>query len=355
MISDIALLVALGMAVFAVLFGARHIDATEHQEGLMLAVAAESIVKLVAFLSVGPYVIYGLFDGPGELLRAARATPRVADVFTGPPDRNGWLVMTSLAIFAAILLPRQFHVMVTENNDEGELKLARWMFPVYMVLINLFVVPIAAAGLLRFGGAVDADIFVLALPMTADQPIFTMLAFIGGLSAATAMVIVACVALAIMISNDLVIPLVLRRRPGDTDEMHDMGRFLLYVRRAAIFATLLLAYAYYRAAGDSAALASIGLLSFTAIAQFAPAFFGGLFWRRGTARGAIAGMVSGFAVWCYTLLLPTFADSGLLSSTWLSDGPFGLMFLRPQVFSEFRATRSCTGSCGRWRSISPSI
>ncbi|PTW62097.1 Na+/proline symporter [Breoghania corrubedonensis] len=336
-IGDVALLVALGMAVFAVLFGTRHIDATEHQEGLMLAVAAESIVKLIAFLAVGLYVTFGLFDGPGELLKAASAAPAVTDVFTAPLNRDPWVVMTTLSLFAAILLPRQFHVMVTENNNQGELRLARWTFPLYLILINLFVVPIAAAGMLRFGGAVDADIFVLALPMTADQPIFTMLAFIGGLSAATAMVIVACVALAIMISNDLVIPLVLRRRLDDAGEMQDMGRFLLHVRRTAIFATLLLAYAYYRAAGDSAALASIGLLSFAAIAQFAPAFFGGLFWRRATARGAIAGMVCGFAVWCYTLLLPTFADSGLLPRTWLTDGPLGLVFLRPQALFGIQA------------------
>ncbi|MEI2384249.1 PAS domain-containing hybrid sensor histidine kinase/response regulator [Breoghania sp. JC706] len=336
-VGDVALLVALGMAVFAVLFGTRHIDATEHQEGLMLAVATESIVKLVAFLAVGLYVTYGLFDGPGELLKATQAAPGVADLFTGPLDRNAWMVMTTLSLFAAVLLPRQFHVTVTENNDPGELRLARWMFPLYLVLINLFVVPIAAAGILRFGGAVDAYIFVLALPMTADQPIFTMLAFIGGLSAATAMVIVACVALAIMISNDLVIPLVLRRRLDDASEMKDMGRFLLHVRRTAIFVTLLLAYAYYRAAGDSAALASIGLLSFAAIAQFAPAFFGGLFWRRATARGAIAGMVCGFAMWCYTLLLPTFADSGLLPATWLNAGPFGLAFLRPQALFGMQA------------------
>lgn len=331
LISDIALLVAIGMAVFAVLFGTRHIDATEHQEGLMLAIATESIVKLVAFLAVGLYVTYGLFDGPGQLLQAARDMPQVSEVFTRNLSGGTWIVLTTLSLFAAILLPRQFHVAVTENNDERELRLASWLFPLYLVLINLFVIPIAAAGLLRFGGAVDADIFVLALPMYADEPLFTTLAFIGGLSAATAMVIVASVALAIMISNDLVMPLVLRRRFDDVRELKDMGRFLLIVRRTAIFATLLLGYAYYRAAGDTAALASIGLLSFAAIAQLAPAFFGGLIWREATARGAIAGMVSGFAVWGYTLLLPTFAESGILPATLLSDGPFGIAALRPQA------------------------
>lgn len=330
-IGDIAFLVALGMAVFAVLFGTRHIDATEHQEGLMLAIATESIVKLITFLGVGLYVTYGMFDGPTQLLRAARAAPEVSKVFTSELNGNTWIVMTTLSLFAALLLPRQFHVAVTENNNEKELKWAVWMFPLYLVLINLFVIPIAAAGMLRFGSAIDADIFVLALPMTADQPFFTMAAFIGGLSAATAMVIVASVALAIMISNDLVIPLVLRRRFDDAAEMKDMGRFLLHVRRTAIFVTLLLAYAYYRAAGDSAALASIGLLSFAAIAQLAPVFLGGLIWRQATARGAIAGMGFGFSIWCYTLLLPTFVDSGMLPQSLLTDGPFGIEMLRPQA------------------------
>lgn len=331
LLNDIALLVAFGMAVFAVLFGTRHIDATEHQEGLMLAIAAESIVKLVAFLAVGLYVTFGLFDGPTQLLQAARAIPKVSEVFARELDAGAWMVLSMLSLFAAILLPRQFHVAVTENNKETELRWAAWLFPIYLVLINLFVIPIAAAGMLRFGGAVDADIFVLALPMTADEPLFTMIAFIGGLSAATAMVIVACVALAIMISNDLVMPLVLRRRFDDVKELKDMGRFLLYVRRTAIFATLLLAYAYYRATGNTAALASIGLLSFAAIAQLAPAFMGGLIWRQATARGAIAGMVSGFLVWCYTLLLPSFAQSGILPATLLSEGPFGIATLRPQA------------------------
>ncbi len=297
----------------------------------MLAIATESIVKLVAFLAIGLYVTFGLFDGPHALLLAARAMPEVAEVFSRELNGGTWMVLTMLSMFAAILLPRQFHVAVTENNDQKELRLAIWLFPLYLVLINLFVIPIAAAGMLRFGGAVDADIFVLALPMMADEPLITMVAFIGGLSAATAMVIVASVALAIMISNDLVMPLVLRRRFDDVKELKDMGRFLLYVRRTAIFTTLLMGYAYYRAAGDTAALASIGLLSFAAIAQLAPAFFGGLIWRQATARGAIAGMVSGFLVWSYTLLLPTFAQSNILPTTLLSEGPFGYAMLRPQA------------------------
>ena len=331
---DITLLIAIGMAIFTWLFGTRHIDATEHQEGLMLAIAAEALVKLVAFLAVGVWVTYALYDGPIDLIRAISGAPEVAEVFEQPINTGNWLVMTVLSTFAVILLPRQFHVTVTENNSESELRRAAWLFPLYLILINLFVVPIAAAGLLRFGQDINPDTFVLALPIDAGQHWLALFAFIGGLSAATAMVIVATVALAIMISNDIVVPLILRRRSEDeivATGGKDMSRLLLNTRRAAIFFILLLAYAYYRSAGDTAALVSIGLLSFAAIAQFAPAFIGALVWRRATARGAIAGMAAGFGLWLYTLLLPTFAKSGLISSDFLITGPFGLEMLKPQA------------------------
>jgi len=330
---DITLLIALGMAIFSWAFGTRHIDTTEHQEGLMLAIAAEAIVKLIAFLAVGIWVTFVLFDGPFDLVGAISGAPEVAAIFDKPLNVDNWLVMSVLSAFAVLLLPRQFHVTVTENNSDAELRRARWMFPVYLVLINLFVIPIAAAGLLRFGQDVNPDTFVLALPIDAQQHWLALFAFIGGLSAGTAMVIVATVALSIMISNDIVVPLLLRR----TSEQEliqtggqDMSSQLLTIRRLAIFAILLLAYAYYKAAGDTAALVSIGLLSFAAIAQFAPAFVGALFWRRATSLGALAGLSGGFLVWAYTLLLPTFAQSGLISDGFLQTGPFGFGLLKPQ-------------------------
>ncbi|ADZ71644.1 NahK/ErcS family hybrid sensor histidine kinase/response regulator [Polymorphum gilvum] len=331
---DITLLIAVGMAVFTWLFGTRHIDATEHQEGLMLAIAAEAIVKLFAFLAVGVWVTYSLYDGPVDLISTMSHNAEVAAVFSQPLRTDHWLVMTTLSTIAVLLLPRQFHVTVTENNSEAELRRATWLFPLYLVLINLFVVPIAAAGMLQIGDGINPDTYVLALPIAAGHGWLALFAFIGGLSAATAMVIVATVALAIMISNDIVVPLILRRRSEDeivAASGRDMSRLLLNTRRMAIFAILLLAYAYYRAAGDTAALSAIGLLSFAAVAQFAPAFVGALVWRRATARGAIAGMAFGFATWAYTLLLPTFAESGLIPRTILDTGPFGLTFLKPQA------------------------
>ncbi len=330
-IGDIAFYVAALMAVFAVLFGTRHIDATEHQDGLMLAIATESIVKLFAFLAVGVFVTFWLFDGPVALFSEAMSKPDIAKVLTAPPQIGTLLAMTGLSFFAILLLPRQFHVTVVENHSEQEIRRAARLFPLYLILINLFVIPIAVAGLITFQpGMVDSDMFVLALPLSAGSNILTVAAFVGGLSAATAMVIVETVALAIMVSNDLVVPLVLQRREDLIVGRSNIGKLLLTVRRYSIFIILAFAYLYYRSVGD-AQLASIGLLSFAAVAQLAPAFFGGLIWRRGTARGAIGGMTVGILVWAYTLLLPSFADAGIVDATILSEGPWGLRLLRPQA------------------------
>ena len=331
MLGDSALLIALFMAVFAVLFGTRHTDATEHQDGLMLAIATELIVKLVAFLAVGVFVTFVLYPGPLALFGRALQNPEIAKVITQLPPLANFCAMAVLSLFAIVLLPRQFHVSVVENRSEAEIRRAAWLFPAYLVLINLFVVPIAIAGLLDIHSSLyQGDMFVLALPLAAHSTLMTVIAFVGGLSAATAMVIVELVALAIMVSNDIVVPLLLQRRATRIGEANNAGARLLVTRRIAIFVILFLAYAYYRSAGD-AQLASIGLLSFAAISQLAPAFFGGLIWRRGTARGAIAGMTAGVLVWAYTLLLPSIFDAGAGGAGILTDGPWGLAFLRPQA------------------------
>jgi Na+/proline symporter len=257
--------------------------------------------------------------GPRDLYAQAAATPEIAAKFARDLPGGPWIAQTFLALIACLLLPRQFHIAVVENNSPGEIRRAAWLFPAYLVAINIFVVPIAAAGLLRFGGNVDADLFVLELPHAAGNDVITLIAFIGGLSAATAMVIVSSVAVAIMISNEVVVPALLRVAPRNWLP-GDMGSLILNVRRTSIVIILLLGYAYYRVAG-TAALASIGLLAFAAIAQLAPAFFGGLLWRRATARGAVAGMAAGFLVWIYTLLLPTFVQAGYLSASLLEQGP----------------------------------
>jgi Na+/proline symporter/signal transduction histidine kinase len=330
LLGDIALTATLAMAAFAVLFGTRQTDATEHQHGLMLAIATESIVKLVAFIAAGAFVTFWMFS-PHELIERAMKTPEAVRAIEYVPSVANFLTMMLLSFCAIMLVPRQFHVSVVENSTPSEVSRARWLFPLYLVAINLFVIPIALAGLISFPfGAVDPDMYVLALPVEGDASLLSVAVFVGGLSAATAMVIVECVALSVMVSNDIVMPLVLQRRRESRNGQQDFGRFLLSARRFAIMAIMAMAYFYYRALGE-AQLAAMGLLSFAAIAQLAPAFFGGLFWQRATARGAIGGMLVGFAMWGYTLFLPSFLDSTAGGLEFLKSGPLGIETLRPQA------------------------
>ncbi|SOC46192.1 Na+/proline symporter [Rhizobium subbaraonis] len=315
---DLPLIVSLCLACFAVVFGTRHTDATEHQDGLILAISMESVVKLLAFATVGIYVVYFMFDGLGDLWLRAAENEHVTAALTHETPIARWLLLVVLSAFAIVMLPRQFHVTVVENRTDGELRTAGLLFPLYLLAINLFVLPVAIGGLIAFQGLGDSDLYVLALPLAQGQPLLTLISFIGGFSAATAMVIVECVALSIMISNDIVIPVVLRRNLIGRGEPHeDLTRTLLLIRRFAIFFVLLLGYAYYRFSTSSAGLASIGLLAFAAIAQIAPALLGGLVWRQANARGAIAGMVSGLLVWGYLLFLPSLgvSDNSGIAST----------------------------------------
>ncbi|WP_373504440.1 sodium:solute symporter family protein, partial [Aestuariivirga sp.] len=323
-LDGLSLLVALTMGVFAILFGTRHIDTTEHQDGMILAIAVESMVKLLAFIAVGLFVVFGVMGGVGPFMERAAADPHVNSLFSGELDGGQWLTMTLLASFAIVLLPRQFHVAAVENASSGEIRRAAWLFPSYLVAINIFVIPIAVAGLIVLPLGTDGDSFVLALPVAADSQLFALIAFLGGLSASTAMVIVECIALSIMVCNNLVVPLLLRRRMERSAVHQDMGETLILIRRMAIVCVLVLAYVYFQMIGSTAALAQVGLLSFAAVAQFAPAFFGGLVWKRATARGAMWGIMAGFAVWVYTLLMPSFAEAGWIGRNFLDEGPFGI-------------------------------
>ncbi len=319
--------VAALLALFAILFGTRHLDVTEHHEGLVLAVAFESVVKLVAFLTVGAWVVFGLHGGLGALFDRVAASAELAPLTTatGPWANWAWLV---LAAFTAILfLPRQFQMAVVENTDERFVARAAWLFPLYLLLINLFVLPIALAGRLRFTAAVDADTYVLSLPLAQGQHALAAFVFLGGLSAATGMVIVETVALSTMVSNDLVLPFLLRSALGGSDP--NLGARLLRARRIAIVGVLGLGLLYLLSIDASGSLVSLGLISFAAVAQLAPAILGGLFWRSATRHGALAGLLCGFVVWGYTLPLPTLAGTGRLSDAFVTQGLFGLSWLRP--------------------------
>jgi Na+/proline symporter/nitrogen-specific signal transduction histidine kinase len=331
--SDTTFYVALILAVFATLFGTRNLEATERHEGLVAAIALESIVKLVAFMAVGIFVTFFIFDGFSDLSRKALESPEVRRLMTlpmGPGVFPSWLAHIFLSMMAIVFLPRQFQVMVVENVNETHLNKAIWLFPLYLVAINLFVLPVAFAGMLTFGsGKYDADMFVLTLPMANGQVYLTLLVFIGGMSAATGMVIVETVALSTMICNDLVMPLLLHMPSLKLAQREDLSSILLSIRRLSIILVLLMGYVYFHFAGEYYTLVSIGLVSFAAVAQFAPALLIGIFWKGGTRTGALLGLVTGFIVWFYTLFLPSLAGAGLMSKDFLEVGPFGISFLKP--------------------------
>jgi Na+/proline symporter/nitrogen-specific signal transduction histidine kinase len=330
---DGTLLVALALAGFTMVFGTRQLASTERHEGMVAAIAFESIVKLVAFVAVGVFVTWGLFGGPGDLFARALAVPELAPLLRlaqGQPFAyEQWFALTLLSMLSVIFLPRQFQVMVVENVDVSHVKRAAWAFPAYLLAINVFVLPIALGGLLTFGpGRMNADHFVLSLPLAAGQQGLALVAFIGGLSAATGMVIVEAIAISTMVCNDLVMPLLLRTRR--LARHGDLTGLLLGIRRAAIVLILLLGYTYYHLAGEAYALVSIGLISFAAVAQFAPAVLGGMYWKGGTREGALAGLLAGFALWVYTLMLPSIVKSGWLDDAFLLHGPFGIGLLKPE-------------------------
>ncbi|WP_040405427.1 ATP-binding protein [Ectothiorhodospira sp. PHS-1] len=329
---DTAFYVALILALFAILFGTRHIDTAEHHQGMVAAIAFESIVKLVAFLAAGLVITFVIFGGPADLFDQAARHPDLAELFRVGElaDYGNWVALILLSMVVILVLPRQFQVAVVENVDERHVSKAAWLFPLYLFLINLFVLPIAFAGVLMFGhGEIHPDSFVLALPLSQDLQWLALMVFLGGLSAATAMIIVETVALATMLCNDLVMPVLLRIRWLRLQQRKDLTRLLLHLRRWGILVGILLGYGYVRITGDMVALVGMGLVSFCAVAQFAPALIGGIFWKGATQKGALAGLAAGFAVWLYTLLLPAFAQSGWLSMGFVEQGLMGIALLKP--------------------------
>jgi signal transduction histidine kinase/Na+/proline symporter len=327
--ADTAFGTAVILTTFGIMFGARDLDSSRRHEGLVATIAFESLVKLLAFLAVGVFVTYAAFGGFVDVFARVAGRPEYARFLGGDPafSYGDWAALTWLSMMAIMFLPRQFHMAVIGNTRESHIKTAMWMFPAYLLLINVFVLPIAFGGLLTFpdAPATTADYFVLTLPMAQHQQWLALFAFIGGISAATGMVIVESIALSTMILNNLVVPWLVRL--GMT---RDISALLINVKRLAIAVTIFLGYAYYHLIGESYTLVNIGLISFAAVAQFAPAFFGGLYWRAATRQGALAGLSAGFLIWFYTLLLPSFVRSGWVPASLVTAGPFGIEWLRPE-------------------------
>lgn len=330
-LTDGAFWAAVVLTIFAMLFGSRSIRPGEHHPGMVVAIAAESILKLLSLTAIGLFVVYGLYDGFGDLFSQASQVPEIRMMFDEFPADHGysWISMTVLAALAVFCLPRQFQVMVVENVDETHLNRAAWLFPLYLLLINLFVLPIAFAGRMMLPADTEPDNLVLALPYATDHPGLALVAFLGGLSAAASMVVVETTALSVMVCNDVVMPALLRVKRLGLASRSDLTRLLLWIRRAAMALVMALGYMYMRHDSAQFALVSIGLMSFVAVAQFAPAILYGIYWRGASQAGAFAGIITGFLVWCYTLLLPSFAQSGAIDINFLVDGPFRIALLKP--------------------------
>ncbi|HKL46668.1 MAG TPA: sensor histidine kinase [Roseovarius sp.] len=324
---SIALWVAIGLAVFTILFGTRNLDANERHHGVVMAIAIEAVVKLFALLAVGVFVVWGLAGGIGDTLARIDASPIAAWEVSG----SRWIGLTMLSAAAFLCLPRMFQVMVVENEDEGHLRTASWAFPGYMMLMSLFVLPIAAVGLDVLPDGANPDLFVLTLPLQEGRDGLAILSFIGGFSSATSMVIVAAIALSTMVSNHVVMPVWLWITGGSAVMSGDVRNVALLARRMSIAGIVLLGYLYFHVSGGGTALAAIGLVSFAGVAQFLPALMGGLYWRAANRTGALAGLGVGFVVWLYCLFLPSFGPSPVLPQAVLDHGLFGLHWLRPQA------------------------
>ena len=303
---ELALGVTLLLALFSILFGTRNLDATEHHRGMVVAIAFESVVKLLAFMAVGGFALWLIIARPSEARTLVAGDFLDAVVAVTPGGLLELAIYTLIAMCAVICLPRQFHVTVVENNQGQDLHWARWLFPLYLFLMGLFIWPLALAGKQWVGADMASDTYVISLPMSLGFDGMAMLAFLGGTSAATGMVIVEAVALSTMVCNDMLLPLLLRRQ--NAERPFELFRhWMLSARRLSILIILLLGYVCYRLLGTNASLATIGQLSFAAIAQLAPAMFGALVWKQANRRGVFAGLAAGCALWFYTLVLPLVA------------------------------------------------
>jgi Na+/proline symporter/signal transduction histidine kinase len=321
---DIALYVTMMLGVFILVFTFRTVDSTQKHPGLVVAVAVESVVKLVAFLIVGGFITFIMFDGFGDLFQRASAQQLAKFEFVGGME---WPIMIFLSISAILFLPRQFHVIVSENADIRHLKTVVWLFPAYLLIINIFVIPVALGGTYLLGNQVDPDMYILALPLSMGNELLAVLTYLGGFSAATGMIIISAIALSMMVSNNLVMPLLIKQyEPGGINR-----RKALLTRRFSVIVILLLSFFYFRFVSDRFSLVSIGLISFAAVAQFTPSVIAILFWKDVTRQGVTWSLIAGFAVWFYTLIVPVTVEVGILPVSLLTEGPFGINWLKPDA------------------------
>lgn len=334
-LDDTTTYVSIALALFASYYGTRYVDASEKRKGIVTAVALESVLKLVFFLIVGIYVTFFVFDGYDDIYSKASLLPNFKEKNTigGLEQGLNWFFLSMVSLFAIFLLPRQFQMSVVENNRERHIKTAIWLFPLYLLLFNLFVYPIAWGGNVLFEGQnSNADTYSLLIPQFFDNKILTVLVFLGGFSAAISMIVVSSISLSTMLSNNLLIPYTFLGKLKNEEQIIN-NKKIVNIRKIGIFSLIIAAYFIYRYFALDYSLVSIGLISFVIIAQLAPAFFGAILWRRGSRLGAIYGIIIGFLICIYTLLLPYAIGLTNEESSFISEGFMKIKLLKPfQLF-----------------------
>lgn len=331
-VGNLSLYITMLLAIFIIIYGNRNLDSTKRHTGMVAAVAFESFVKLFAFLVAGIVITFFIFDGMGDIFgRVASFEPLGASTTLGGDHPYvSWFSLSFLSMFAVILLPRQFQLGVVENVNERQLDKSVWIFPLYLLIINVFVLPVAMAGVLHFQGtAYDVDFALLSIPLHTGRPLLALLVFLGGFSAATGMIIVETIALSVMLSNHILMPIIVSIKPFKRGMTKDAGKSIFMMRSLAIISILMGAFAYYKLIAQSFHLSTMGHISFAAIAQFGPALLLGMYWKGATKVGALLGLSAGFAIWFYTLILPSLADIGWLPASFVEIGPWGITWLRP--------------------------
>jgi Na+/proline symporter len=324
--SHVDWIVLVSIIIFIITFGLRRLDQTEKHPGMVIVVVIQSVVKLVAFLTVGIFVTYFVYGGFGDIFsRVAANSELVSSLKSSAPSYSLFMAYTLLSMSAIMFLPRQFHMAVVENTNEKHTRMAVWLLPLYLFAITAFVFPIAMAGILQGHDAKLSDIFILLLPLVHGNMWISLLVFVGGLSAAISMILIVGITITSMTANYLVLPLFEKIRI-----LGFLRQRLLFIRWMIVIMLMLIAYLFEVKIGSSYILVKIGMISFAAVLQFAPAAIGALYWKKGSKAGAIMGLLAGFAVWLYTSLFPALIKSGWLSGSILTDGPLGVRFLRPE-------------------------
>uniref|UniRef100_C6E450 histidine kinase n=1 Tax=Geobacter sp. (strain M21) TaxID=443144 RepID=C6E450_GEOSM len=325
---DIGLFICAFVILFTILVGVRKLVPTERHQGMVVAMTAASVVKLVPFLAVGAYVTYGMYGGFGDLFSRFAQRPisaSLASTQCTPSFYASWTTYLLLSMSGVMFLPRQFHMAVVENVDEKHILTAMWLFPLYMLLINLFVMPVTLAGLMAGYPAQQADNFILMLPLADGQGVLSLLVFLGGFSAATGLIIIGSMTISTMATNHLLLPVI-----ESATFLRGLKRYLLQCRWLTVAMLVFAGYWFQGVVGEFFILVDIGVPSFAAVLQFAPAIIGGLYWKKGNLAGAFLGMAAGFLLWLYTLILPALVQGGLIGHAILDYGPWGITWLRPE-------------------------